>query len=50
MAYVGKEPKKNVYVCVSVCVCVYVTDSLPCIPETNISLKINYTSIKILKK
>ena len=31
-------------------ICVYITESLWCIPETNAYLKINYISIKIKKK
>ena len=36
----GKESKKRV----DICICI--TDSLCCTPETNTTLKINYTPIK----
>ena len=38
MTYVGKESKKE---------WIYITDSLCCTPETNTTLQINYTPIKI---
>ena len=42
MAYVGKESKR-----VDICICI--TDTLCCTPETNTTFKISYTAIKILK-
>ena len=44
MTYMGKESLKrmDIYVCV--------TDSFCCRAETNTTLQINYTSIKLLKK
>ena len=44
--------KRNGYMCVSVCVCIhiYISDLLFCKPETNTTLKDNYTQIKLRKK
>ena len=35
--------------CVRVCVCVCVTESLCCTLETNTNLQVNYASIKVVK-
>ena len=44
MAYMGKESLKRVYICICI------TDWLCYILETNTTLQINYTQIKIKKK
>ena len=44
MAYLGKESKKSL----DICICI--TDSLCCTPETNTTLSINHTPIKNFKK
>ena len=46
MAYMGKESKKRM----DIYICVCITDSLCCTPETNTTLQINYTAIKNLTK
>ena len=40
-----KNMKKNIHY-IFLCVCIYVTGSLCCTPETNTTLQINFTSIQ----
>ena len=40
--HVGKEPEREV--------CVWITDSLCCTPETNTTLKVNYASLNYFLK